>query len=60
MKFKIQHPSNNLKGNMFDGHILHLLLSRLNGHAAIPGVSTEYILLLSKLIYCVIIVCMLR
>jgi len=24
MKFKIQHPSNILKGNnMFDGHILH-------------------------------------
>ena len=42
MKFKIQHPSNILKGNnMFDGHILH------NVHAFIQIVSAEYTLLLS-------------
>jgi len=40
---------------MFDGHIIHFLLSKLNVHAAIPGVTAEYTLLLRKLIlffYC--------
>ena len=34
---------------MFDGHILHVLFSKHNVHAAIPGVTTEDTLLLSKL-----------
>jgi len=29
---------------MFDGHNIHLLLSKHNVHAAIPGVSAEYTL----------------
>mgnify|MGYP007133221741 CR=1 FL=1 len=44
---------------MFDGHILHFLFSKPNVHIAIPGVSAEYTLLLSKLIWFLIIVSML-
>ena len=36
---------------MFDGHIIHFLLIKLNVHAAIPGVTAEYTLLLRKLIH---------
>ena len=49
--YKIQNPSSNLKDDMFDGHIIHFLLIKLNVHAAIPGVTAEYTLLLRKLIH---------
>ena len=32
---------------MLDGHVLHFVLGKHNIHAAIPGVSAEYTLLLS-------------
>ena len=62
LTYEIQNSTSiqQFKGNMFGAHILHFSLSKRNVHAAIPGVSAQDTLLLSKLIHFVIIVSMLR
>jgi len=37
MIFKIQYPSFILKINVFDGQLLHVVVSKLKAHLAIPG-----------------------
>ena len=61
LTYEIQNPTSIQQFKfMFDGHILHFLFSQINVYAAIPGVSAEYTLLLSKCIQFVIIVSRLR